>query len=605
MLVKLQNQILEMIASGRRLDTTIDRLCRLIEEQVPGIACSVLLVENGVIHPLAGPKLPAAYTSALDSVKIGPNMGSCGTAAYLGQPVAVHDVFLDEKWEAFRDLIGPLGYRACWSSPIKKADGAVIGTFAFYYEEARGPSRMEETLVAASVHLCAIAIERHSRAMERHRLAYHDVLTGLPNRAAFDRHANQITRDGLGLILLDLDNLKFTNDTFGHRAGDDLIKEVAVRLQGVAQRLFRVGGDEFAIICRARNANDLKQVAEACLQVLKAPACCGGHTVLPLATAGGALCEAGMRMEVTRHQADLALYHAKDIAKGLFQIFDDTVATAITTRFNAIRDVTLALAENRIVPFYQPVVDLETGRFVGAEALCRIRRPDGSHASAVEFFEAMHDAHIASEITSRMLDQMVPDLIGWRREGIDIGHIAINVTAADFQAGVLKERLLRFTDRAGLAPQKVIVEVTETVYLEQRAESIRNAIVDLRALGFKIALDDFGTGYAALSHLLKVKVDIIKIDRSFTKLMQNDNGAAAIVEGMVGIARRMDIDVIAEGVETSMDAALLKEMGCKLAQGYLYSKAVDAQTYAMLSLPANSDNWHQPTRNKANRSSRR
>ncbi|MGG6898470.1 putative bifunctional diguanylate cyclase/phosphodiesterase [Rhizobium sp. BR 315] len=588
MLLRLQNEILELIASGERLEATLDHLCRLIEERVPRIACSVLLVQDGLLRPLAGPKLPEYYARALDGIAIGPDVGSCGAAAYLAQPVAVQDILTDAKWAPYRHLIKPLGYRACWSSPIKKADGSVVGTFAFYYEEPRGPSRIERKLVAASIHLCTIAIERHHRAMERHRLAYHDALTGLPNRAAFDRHANQIARDGLGLILLDLDNLKFTNDTFGHRVGDELIKEVAARLHSVTEHLFRLGGDEFAIICEARDIDELRDLAASCLSLLKAPACCGGHTVLPLATAGGALCKPGVTMEVTRHQADLALYHAKDTAKGLFQAFDATVATAITSRLNAIRDVTLALAENRIVPFYQPVVDLRTGKFVGVEALCRIRRQDGSYASAAEFFEAMHDAHIASEITGRMLDKMTSDVTGWRRQGIEIGHIAINVTAADFQTGGLKERLSRFVDRVGIAPRNVIVEVTETVYLEQRANAIRDTISDLRAADFKIALDDFGTGYAALSHLLKVKVDIIKIDRSFTKLMESDSGAAAIVEGMVEIARRMDIEVIAEGVETVSHASLLREMGCILAQGYFYSKAVDARSYAELVLSVTS-----------------
>lgn len=588
MLLRLQNEILVMIASGERLDATLDHLCRLIEERVPGIACSVLLVNEGLLHPLAGPKLPASYTNALDGIAIGPEIGSCGAAAYLARPVAVRDVLSDPKWAPFRHLIEPLGYRGCWSSPIKKADGSVVGTFAFYYREPRGPSKIEEKLVATSVHLCAIAIERHDRAMERHRLAYQDGLTGLSNRAAFDVHAKQIARDGLGLILLDLDNLKFTNDTFGHRAGDDLIKEVAQRLRAVADRLFRIGGDEFAIICEARNEGELAKTAALCMHTLKAPACCCGHIVLPLATAGGALCEPGMRMEITRHQADLALYHAKAVAKGGFQIFDDKVATAITSRFDAIRDVTLALADNRVVPFYQPIVDVETGEFIGVEALCRIRRQDGGHASAAEFFEAMHDAHIASEITGRMLDIMVSDVTRWQKQGINVGHIGINVTAADFQTGKLYERLLRFVDRVGISPRNVIVEVTETVYLEQRVDSVRRAIADLRAAHFKVALDDFGTGYAALSHLLKVEVDIIKIDRSFTKLMESDQGAAAIVEGMVGIARRMKIQVIAEGVEVQASANLLKKMGCKLAQGYLYSKAIDAQSYAELVSPLKS-----------------
>ncbi|TXI00577.1 MAG: EAL domain-containing protein [Rhizobium sp.] len=580
MLLELQNEILEMIASGGPLGATLDRLCELIECRVPSAICSILLVQEGVLHPLAGPSVPKHYAAALDGVAIGPDVGACGAAAYYARPVAVHDLLSDPRWTAFRDLVEPLGYRACWSSPIIKADGAVAGTFAFYFRETRGPSALEEELVAASVHLCAIAIERHDRAMERHRLAYHDTLTGLPNRAAFDRHARQVARTELGLILLDLDNLKFVNDTFGHRAGDELIRTTAERLQDSAEYVFRIGGDEFAIVCDAGDDVALETAAIGILDALKAPADCAGHTIIPRATAGGSLCVAGQEMAIARHEADLALYHAKDTSRGRFQIFDENLVTSITRRYQAAREVTLALAEDRIVPFYQPIIALEKQEIVGVEALCRIRRSDGGYISAGEFFEATEDAHVASEITNRMLNKITADIRAWRDRGVHVGHVAINVTTADFQTGYLKERLLRFAEQSGIPASAVVIEVTETVYLEQRADFIRNTITALREAGFRIALDDFGTGYAALSHLIDVPVDIIKIDRSFTRRMKYNDGALAIVEGLIGIARRLHIALVAEGVETEDQAAILRELGCQLVQGFLYSKAVDAMTLA-------------------------
>ncbi|WP_337266899.1 EAL domain-containing protein [Oryzifoliimicrobium ureilyticus] len=582
MFLKLQNRILEMIASGESLDATLNTLCRFIEEVLPSITCGILVVEDDVLRHIAGPSLPAEYSDAVDRLPIGPEVGSCGSAAFWKMPVAIIDMLRDPRCAPYKALAKALGFMACWSSPIIGADGRVLGTFVFYYRTARGPSETEEKLVAASAHLCTIAIERHQRVLERHRLAYNDSMTGLPNRAAFDLHVRQSARQNLGLMLLDVDNLKFVNDTFGHRAGDDLIIEVANRLKKMCDHVFRVGGDEFAIICDAANEADLATLGAECLNVLKPPTSCNGHSVVPLATIGASLCPAGLEMETARHRADIALYHAKETARGRFEIFNETTTTSITRRFAAIKEVTSALAEDRLVPFYQPVIDLETGEIAGVEALCRIRRPDGVVMQAAEFFEATHDVHVASEITSRMLRKIGVDVMNWRSAGLFMGHVALNVTSADFQTGNLREQLLHFADAAGLAPHSIIVEVTESVYLEQRGEYIRAAMVSLRESGFQIAMDDFGTGYAALAHLLAMRVDIIKIDKSFTRLMERDAGARAIIEGLVSIAEKIGMEVVAEGVETQVQATSLATLGCHFAQGYLYSRAVSAEDFIAL-----------------------
>ena len=255
-MLEFQNVILEMIAKGEALKSTTDWLCVEIEKRLPDIACSILRVDrNGLLRPLSGPSLPNEYSAAIDGLPIGPVVGSCGSAAFWRVPVVVTDIETDPRWTDFKELPLRLKLRACWSSPICDADNRVLGAFAFYFRENRGPTAAEQSVVDTCVHLCAIALERHERVLERDRMAHIDALTELPNRASFDKALAGLPCDRSGawaLLVLDLDNLKIVNDTFGHRAGDDLLKVVALRITKAAapHAVFRLGGDEFAVLLR-------------------------------------------------------------------------------------------------------------------------------------------------------------------------------------------------------------------------------------------------------------------------------------------------------------------------------------------------------------------
>ena len=275
---------------------------------VPGIVCSVLSVDGARLHPLAGPSLPGSYSAALDDLTIGPLVGSCGAAVYWRQAVAVTDIARDPRWAKFKDLALQLGFKACWSTPIFSGD-RVVATFAFYFHEQRGPSHLEQQIVDASVHLCAIAIERDERVRERQRLTYMDVLTGLPNRGQFNQGLSDKAEQnggGWGIILIDLDNLEFVNDTFGHGTGDELIQVVAARIASVAgkERTFRIGGDEFAIIVDTAGSPTLSTLAGEVLDVVKQQARCGSHAVVPRVTMGGYVAGPGENAEA----ANLAPY---------------------------------------------------------------------------------------------------------------------------------------------------------------------------------------------------------------------------------------------------------------------------------------------------------
>ncbi len=586
MILELQNAILEMIARGEPLEQTIDLLCRKVEVIAPDIVCSVLSVREGLLHPLAGPSLPPHFSAAVDNHPIGPGVGSCGTAAFIGQPVVVDDIATDPRWSEFKFLALPPGLVACWSSPIMVGE-RVAATFAFYFRENRGPNETERQIVDACVHLCAIAIERNERVMEREKLTYTDALTGLPNRARFNRVLAGLDNaiSPWGILLVDIDNLKLANDTFGHAAGDGLIQTVAARASalGGPDSTFRLGGDEFAIIVYRDNApGDLERMATDILSSLSAACNCAGHVVFPKATIGGALANAGEAPDTVLQNADLALYHAKERSRGQYVQFSEGLGTAITRRFRAIRDVGLALAQARIHAWYQPIMRLDTRQVVGFEALARMRTPGGDIVSAAHFHEATKDAQVAAELTQCMLEQVARDMRIWLDDDLPLQHVGVNLSAADLAGGNLNERICTVFADAGVPLKHVIVEVTESVYFGQGGFDIGDEIRRLRSSGLRVALDDFGTGFASLTHLLTVPVDIIKIDKSFTDRLRPRDPAAFIVEGVIDIARKLGIRVVAEGIEENAQAAQLMDLGCALGQGYLFSKAVDRDAAAVL-----------------------
>lgn len=585
MLVGLQNIILKMVAQGEELQATLEKLCVEVEHILLGAVASVLTLDDrGRQHPCAGPGLPSGYSMALDDLEIGPKAGSCWSAAFFGEAVIVEDIENDPRCNDFKTLALSCGLSACYSNPIYSSKGKILGTFALYFREARPPSLFEQTIVESCLPLCMIALERHERVQEHRRLAFTDVLTGLPNRARFNVAMDEISPGEWALLLVDVDNLKVVNDTFGHAAGDDLIASAAQGLLSVVspRAVYRLGGDEFAVVLGGTSVPEAERFAAEFARNVHRPTLCAGHTVFPSITVGIAHSEQRYSANEVRHFADLALYHAKDTARGGFVTYDAALTSTIAKRYEVIQSVAAALRDDRIEAWYQPIVRIDTGEIVGVEALARMRLASGEMLPAAVFHEATKDAHVAASLTRTMINRIATDLGHWLRLGIPIQHVGINLSAADFQCEDFTESLQAAFERQGVPLHHAILEVTESVYLGGRDQLVAKKIAAMRATGLKVALDDFGTGFASLTHLITVPVDIIKIDKSFTDRLGVDDVSVAIVEGILHIAKRMGVRVVAEGVESPAQAEMLFARGCTLGQGYLYAKAMPASEMAVL-----------------------
>ncbi|WP_292037141.1 MULTISPECIES: putative bifunctional diguanylate cyclase/phosphodiesterase [unclassified Brevundimonas] len=590
-MLKLQNGILELVARGEPLGRTLHALCARVEARLPGVLCSIVAVDaGGRLRPLAAPGLPASFGAEIDGVQVGPDVGACGTAIHSGEPVECPDIRTDPRWDRFAEIPLGLGLKACWSVPVHGKSDEVLGAFALYFREARRHTPHEAEVVEASIHLCAIAVERARQASDQYRLAYIDMLTELPNRAAFNLPfgaREEAPPTASAVLVIDLDNLKTVNDTFGHRAGDCLLKAAAAAIEKGASphTAYRLGGDEFAVVIRDDGeeaaAATMEKRAKAILKALAHPIACDGHRIIPRATIGGASQDGGTSVELLRQNADFALYHAKETRRGGFVAYSAGLGTTMTRRLTAIREVAEALQEDRIDAHYQPIVRVDTGEIVGLEALFRVVLPSGETQAAGDYMEAVSDPHTATLLTRRMLDIVARDIRSWLDLGIWFQHVGINASSADFQGGRLMSTIRKAFDREDVPLEHVILEVTESVYMGRSGEIARE-IQSLRENGLRVALDDFGTGFASLTHLLSLPVDIIKIDKSFIARMEPESRSAAIVEGLVSIASKLGIRVVAEGVETQEQAALLERFGCALGQGFLYAKPADRQTVTRL-----------------------
>jgi diguanylate cyclase (GGDEF)-like protein len=430
-------------------------------------------------------------------------------------------------------------------------------------------------------------VTHQKQSEERVRwIANHDPLTGLPNRLLFQERLDYITGDdtvdsGFALLLLDVDDFKRVNDTLGHDAGDSLLCAFAERLRAATRAddfVARLGGDEFAVILNGvTRPEDVRSAGDAILAELRQPHIHAGRILDCNASIGASLYPAHGtgRTELLKH-SDIALYVAKASWRGNLRIFDAGMRSEMQTRLSMLGIAREALREDLIVPFYQPKIDLRTGEVAGFEALLRWRHQNRGIQSPDSIAAAFEDLSTAAAISDRMVEKVIADMRRWLDEGIAFGHVAVNSAAAEFRKGDFAESLLERLHKGGIPPERLQLEVTETVFLGRGADYVERALKTLSNAGVQIALDDFGTGYASLSHLKQFPVDVLKIDRSFIADLGQDPDAAAIIRAVINLGHSLDIEVVGEGIETPEQAQRLTNKGCHFGQGHLYSPAVCA-----------------------------
>ncbi|HSM28777.1 MAG TPA: EAL domain-containing protein [Thioalkalivibrio sp.] len=415
-------------------------------------------------------------------------------------------------------------------------------------------------------------------------LAYHDSLTGLPNRVMFREflvhsiaHAKR-NDERLALLFLDIDNFKKVNDAVGHPAGDELLKRLALQIvQCLREEDFvsranvaRLGGDEFLILLsEIQKPYDAGKVAARISMPFLEPVRLEGQEFHITSSIGiSTFPEDGEDADILLRNADAAMYHAKRLGKNGFQFFSQGLNDAIVERVNLEAKLRPALDRGEFMLYYQPQVSLETGEILGLEALLRWNQPELGMVSPDRFIPLAEENGLIVPIGLWVLNTVCAQIADWRERGIEPVPVAFNVSATQINGSGLPEALAAALEKYRLSPGLLELELTETTFMHAPDQAIA-VLAKVKSLGVAIALDDFGTGYSSLSHLRRFAIDRLKIDRSFVADITTDPDDAAIVAGVVALAHSLGLEVIAEGVETVAQKEFLLQHGCVNAQGYL------------------------------------
>ncbi|MDR3213623.1 MAG: EAL domain-containing protein [Azoarcus sp.] len=574
-------EILRAMAQTNSLPEIMTLLCQEIERIAPEISATIAKVDDGRLHSLVAPDFPSEHAHLIDGLEIGPKTSSQGIAAFRGESVLVRDIEHDPCWNVGRQETLALGYKACWSMPIKTRDSRMIGVLTFYYRVCRRPNKLHARLAEIAISLCVLAMERAESFSRIHHLAFFDDLTSLPNRSLLQVQANQAiaqaTRhnERLAVLFIDIDRFKQVNDSLGHPAGDSLLRTVASRLREAIREvdiLGRYSGDEFVIVLTQCDNVHASELAGRLLVALSAPCRIGEVTLNPAASIGISLFpENGRDMETLVHEADMAMYQAKQKGRGCFSFFTgqlNQIAKDRLTLETALRD---AISANELEIYYQPQVNIETHQLHGVEALVRWNSNQLGKIPPARFIPLAEESGLISTLSQWVLNEACRQLSQWRLRGLAIPSISVNLSPTDFHNLNLKlpqylEAILR---SHGLRPNDLLVEITEGVLMDSNPSTMRT-LNEIHALGVRLSIDDFGTGYSSLGYLRHLPVHELKLDQSFVRDL-DDRATRALTNAVMHIGDSMELTVIAEGVEHPTQRNLLKAQGYQIIQGYLFS----------------------------------
>jgi len=459
---------------------------------------------------------------------------------------------------------------------LRRADGREICVLEniSLVEDANGESIVEGTMFDIT--------ERKEAEEQIAYQAYHDPLTGLPNRKLFELRLmpaiSQARREGhpMAVLFIDLDRFKSINDSMGHGIGDEILRQAGARMSPLIRSedsLARVGGDEFTImLSRIGGPHDAIRVAQKLLETIAHPYHVGDHAFYISASIGIAMFPTdGDSSEVLIKNADSAMYRAKELGRNGYQLCTGTIAGKAMELL--ILEVSLRAAggNGELALEYQPQVDLMTGRVVGVEALLRWRHPQRGLISPATFIPIAENSGLILQIGEWVLKTACEQLKRWHRMGHGDLRMAVNISARQFQQPELLATIRDILHESGVAPECLELEITETTAMQNTERTIA-VLHKLKEMGIRIAIDDFGTGHSSLNYLKRFPLDVLKIDQSFVRDIMRSGSDAAIVLAVIAMARGVNLELIAEGVETEEQKNFLIDHGCNQMQGYLFSR---------------------------------
>ncbi len=585
-----RRNFLETITQNQPLEDSLNHLIRLLENQLPGSSCAILLTKPGRFGQVTASSLSREAVTALEGLRLEDIAYALGSSANAREIVFIKDFVGGGPENGLREWARQLGLRCCWSAPVLDPAGVLVSLILVFFREDHQPDLQDHSRLEMARDMASIAI-KHRRLTDR--LSYqaqHDALTGLPNRflledrlqqaiAYTNRHESQ-----LAVLIIDLDGFKYINDTVGHQCGDQVLIEVSRRLRSITRRtdtLARIGGDEFCLVLSdLHKSSDSFQVAHTCLDILRKPLMIAEHEYSISASIGiSCYPEHGAEPEQLQQNADTAMYHAKFNGKNGFQVFTPEINAHLHERLELMGDLRHALENGELHLVYQPQF-IADGQLVGFEALLRWNHPKRGMILPDKFIPIAEETGLIVPVGNWVLNQACRQLAIWHRSGYPSLRVAVNVSTLQFERQDWMDTISEALKKNGVPPSCLELELTETVVMKN-CERAASRLTELRALGVSSAIDDFGTGYSSLKYLQNLPIDTLKIDQSFIRNLDpssdGQSGNGAIVQAIVTLAQQLGLRVVAEGVETDEELQVLRRLGCDFVQGYLFSRPMPVE----------------------------
>ncbi|OOV12720.1 EAL domain-containing protein [Deinococcus sp. LM3] len=597
---RTRRELLEMAAAGRPVDDLLNGLCRLIRLDLGDLIVTAWLRDGHLLSMRASVNsdtdaVRASAHEGVAQVDLRRDDGVSATVIRTRQPLMVGDIRSEEVTlhRGARAALLASGVHAMWTLPVlsSRADEQPLGVFTVFSREARTPTAAELAALQDLTGLASLLIERALAQTRMQRLAMYDSLTGLPNRALYLEYLTQAlnrsshTGERLAVGLLDLNRFKIINDTLGHSAGDELLRQVAQRLRRTfrpSDVIARMGGDEFTLILPFTSEagvfrRGMEKLLNTCFQ---APFRVREQELFVTASLGLALTpEHGTDAETLLSAADLAMYRAKRTGGGV-AAFDPAAAALQPGRVSLETDLHHALDRGELELHYQPLFRAGTRELVGAEALCRWRHPRLGLVSPAEFIPLAENTGLILPIGAWVLNEACRQLAQWRTLHPDL-QMGVNLSPRQFWNPQLVQSVQAALITHGLPGSCVVLEITESVLMN--VPDAEATLRHLRALGVRLSLDDFGTGYSSLSYLNRFPLTSLKIDRSFLQGVTGDPHGTPekVIQAVMLLAHALDLHVTTEGIETPEQAAFIEEVGGDILQGYLLGRPVPASQFRL------------------------
>ncbi len=506
----------------------------------------------------------------------------------LMSPTNYNDMLQQANNEHFLSPLKKLGITHVCIFPVTIDDKIPAIITLGYYEQ---PVLPEEDIkqVRNIADRIAVALSAVERDKQLYQQSHYDALTGLPNRQLIGlRMEQEIMRcqrnnSSLAILFLDLDHFKRVNDTLGHTIGDILLKEVAQRLKHCVREtdtVARLGGDEFTIMLTdSLDNHSISEIAENIIHALEKPFVINTHEIFISTSIGIAVYpQDGSTATELFKNADTAMYRVKEQGRGKHLFFEEEMNIAEMERSSLERDMRHALKRDEFVLHYQPLVNLNSGEIIGAEALIRWHHPIRGKIGPEKFIPLAEETGIIEKIGEWVLQRACHQLKHWQQNNVHLDRIAVNVSTRQFIQTDFDQQVSNILQKSGVTADKLELEITETLLMDERIDSLR-ILEKLHEKNIHLSIDDFGTGFSSLSYLKRFPVNTLKIDRSFIQDVQHDEDARIIIKSIIALAHTLNLKVIAEGVQTVEQLALLRDYHCDMAQGYYFSDSMSADDF--------------------------